>query len=703
MPALNSNAWVRSRSRAGAAMKFWSSRRATAAVALVIVLAGAAAYANSFRGPFVFDDRLSIPANPTIQELWPIMRTLHPPGQGRTVDGRPVLNLSLAVSYALSGDRVWGYHGTNLLIHLLAALTLFGIVRRTGRRWVAADARGEASAAWLALAITLIWELHPLQTESVTYMVQRAESLMGLFYLCTLYGFIRAEAGAGWRASMWRCGSWLACLAGMGTKEVMVSAPLMVMAYDACFVAGSWRQAWRQRTGYYTALAATWIPLTVLVVHSHSRGGSTGASEAVTPMQYWLTQPGAILRYLRLAFWPAGQVFDYGAVWVGSVRSVALPAVAVVGLIGATGRGLASPDRRGWAITGFLGLWFFAVLAPTSLLPGALQTVAEHRMYLALIPVIGAAALGLVAIGRRLQLWGPRAVAAVGLVLALACAWATHRRNSDYATEADLYAHDVAIQPGNPSAHAGLGMAEVARGRLADAATEFEIAIRLKPGWAMPEYDLGLVFERQQRLAEAERHLRRAIADDPDYVDFRTALFRLMVRQGRVGEAQRQLAPWIRAAPFRAPLLDAQAKEWESGPNPAEGIALAETIVQAMPGYAVFQNDLGVALDRVGRTEEALLHYREAVRLDPGNAEAHYNLARNRMVEHRVEEAVDEYRAALASNPNLAYAHCNLADALLLLGSTAEAIRHYQAAVHLDPHLAYPREALSRLHAAVPR
>jgi tetratricopeptide (TPR) repeat protein len=683
-------------------MKFWSFRSATAAFALVIVLAGAAAYANSFRGPFVFDDRLSIPENPTIRELWPILRTLHPPGEGRTVDSRPVLNLSLALSYALSGDRVWGYHVMNLLIHLLAALTLFGLVRRTGRRWVVADACGEASAAWLALAITLIWELHPLQTESVTYMVQRAESLMGLFYLCTLYGFIRAEGDAGWRASMWRVGSWLACLAGMGTKEVMVSAPLMVLAYDACFIAGSWRQAWRQRTGYYTALAATWIPLAVLVVHSHSRGGSAGANEEVTALQYWLTQPGAILRYLRLAFWPAGQVFNYGAVWVGSVRSIALPTLAVVGLIGATARGLAIPPHRGWAVAGFLGLWFFAILAPTSLIPGALQTVAEHRMYLALIPVIAGATLGLVAVGRRFRCWGPRAVAALGFALALGCAWATHQRNADYATELALYAHDAAVQPGNPSAHAGLGMAEIERGQLADAATEFERAIRLKPGWAMPEYDLGLVLERQQRLAEAERHLRAAIDDDPDYIDFRTALFRLMGWQGRVREAQRELVPWIRTAPVRAPLLDAQAKEWESGPNPAEGIALAETLVQALPDYSVFQNDLGVALERVGRTAEALLHYREAVRLEPGNAEAHYNLARNRMAEHRVEEAVGEYRAALASNPNLAYAHCNLADALLLLGLTAEAIQHYQAAVRLNPRLAYPREALIRLHAAPP-
>ena len=105
---------------------------------------------------------------------------------------RPVVQFTLALNHSLGGG-VWGYHAFNLAIHLLAALTLFGIVRRTLTLPALAPRFARASTA-LAFCIALLWALHPLQTESVTYVIQRMESLMGLFYLLTLYCFIRAAS-----------------------------------------------------------------------------------------------------------------------------------------------------------------------------------------------------------------------------------------------------------------------------------------------------------------------------------------------------------------------------------------------------------------------------------------------------------------------------------------------------------------------------
>jgi hypothetical protein len=174
-----------------------ASRRTIVFAGIGLVLAAFAVYANSFSGPFIFDDLLSIPQNPTIRRL---LTSLVPLGGGLTVTGRPLLNLSFALNYALSGDHVWSYHALNLLIHLLAGLTLFGIARRTlagpgasSRKPVApSSVLPQSDATFVALAVAVLWTLHPLQTESVTYIVQRAESLMGLFFLLTLYWFIRA-------------------------------------------------------------------------------------------------------------------------------------------------------------------------------------------------------------------------------------------------------------------------------------------------------------------------------------------------------------------------------------------------------------------------------------------------------------------------------------------------------------------------------
>jgi len=165
---------------------------------MVIVLAALAAYHHSFSGPFIFDDRASITDNATIRSLWPPGPVFSPPPKAGS-GGRPVFNLSLAMNYAAGGTKVRGYHAVNLAIHILAGLTLFGIMRRT------LDGKFRNSnfenRNLCAFAVALLWTLHPLQTEAVTWVSGRAESLMGLFYLLTLYCFIRSvespEVGGG--------------------------------------------------------------------------------------------------------------------------------------------------------------------------------------------------------------------------------------------------------------------------------------------------------------------------------------------------------------------------------------------------------------------------------------------------------------------------------------------------------------------------
>ena len=165
-------------------------------LAAVVVAAGAWAYSSSFPGVFVLDDVRAIVQNSTIRTLWPLSTPLWPPSKS-TVAGRPVANLSFAISYALAPAAVAGTTGTpgasgvpiamdatafhvgNLLIHLAAALVLFGVVRRTlvSQRL---QARFGAAAPWIGLVVALAWVVHPLQTSAVTYIVQRVESLMGL-------------------------------------------------------------------------------------------------------------------------------------------------------------------------------------------------------------------------------------------------------------------------------------------------------------------------------------------------------------------------------------------------------------------------------------------------------------------------------------------------------------------------------------------
>ena len=202
-------------------------------IPLFLVTAGSLVYLNSFAGVFVFDDTRHIVQNEAIHTLWPPWEVL--------ATRRPTLNLSLAVNYAISGSNVWGYHALNLAVHVLAGLILFGIVRRTWELVRLKRERGEAparhdrrvsdpiggpteaTASWGAFAIAMIWLVHPLQTQSVTYVIQRSESLMGLFYLLTLYCVIRSADSP--RCRWWCVAAVASAALGMGSKAVMVTVP----------------------------------------------------------------------------------------------------------------------------------------------------------------------------------------------------------------------------------------------------------------------------------------------------------------------------------------------------------------------------------------------------------------------------------------------------------------------------------------------
>jgi hypothetical protein len=247
---------------------------------LLLIGVGLVAYFNSFEGTFLLDDKFRIVNNPQIRQLWP-------PSGGMVQSTRPILELTLALNYAIGGLNPWGYHAFNLAVHVLAGLLLFGIVRRM----LESDnlrARYGAASRWLAVVVATIWLVHPLQTESVTYIIQRAESLMGLFFLLTLYCGIRACGSP--RPLRWSIAAVIACALGMGSKEVMVSAPILMLLYDRTFIAKSFRDAWQERRGLYVGLAATWLVLVASLANGPADETQVYMVAGINPWSYALTQ-----------------------------------------------------------------------------------------------------------------------------------------------------------------------------------------------------------------------------------------------------------------------------------------------------------------------------------------------------------------------------------------------------------------------------
>jgi Flp pilus assembly protein TadD len=576
-----------------------------AATALAVAAVGV--YANSFRVPFLFDDPLSTVDNPTIRR-W--STALFPPhGQGITVEGRPMLNLSLALNWHLSGPAVWSYHLVNLIIHIAAAWTLLGILRRT---LSLACVRASADSSALAFVIALLWTVHPLQTESVTYVVERAESLMAFFYLLTLYSFIRyaASSSPSKEARLWGGLALASCLAGVATKEVMVSAPVMVFLYDRTFLSGTFRDAWRRHWRMHIAFAASWILLIVLVAGAGARGGTAGLGIGVTPLAYFVSQFHAIARYLWQCFWPYPLVFDYGPQWVHGAAGVIPYALIVVPLAALTAVGFWR-----WPAAAFLGAWFFAILSPTSsIIPLIRQTSAEHRMYLPLAAVLTFAVCGGYGLISDRK---SRYIACIG-ALAIPLAVASVRRNRDYFSEETLYRDSVEKSPDNAFTRYNLGTLLDDAGHPDEAIPQYEAAIRLDPGMICAYLNLGNSYRHLDRLVEAEATYREALRVDPNYANARYELGLLYLKLDRKEQAQEQ---------FNAAVL-------------------------LNPKFAEARDNLGGLYLDAGRLAEAREQFEAVLQLGSASVETHYNLAIVFLLQHRPAQAREQLEAALSQDPS---------------------------------------------------
>ena len=556
-------------------------------IPLVIVLAALAGYWNSFGGAFVFDDTSSIRDNPNIRQLWPLWQAATS-APNIAVAGRPTVSLSLAINYAFWGLNTWGYHALNLAIHVLLALLLFGIVRRTisvEHHWNTC----ERQAPWLAGATALIWAVHPLTTESVTYIIQRTESLMGLFFLLTLYSVIRGASSH--RPHKWWMTAFASCALGMGSKEVMVVAPPLVLLYDRIFLSRSFRDIFRARWVLYLCLAATWILLGGLLL-AGPRSATAGLRVGgLTPTEYLLTQFGVIPHYLRLCIWPYPLCIDYFDWPITRTFAGALPQITLIaGLIAGA---ILWFQTQPWL--SFLIAWFFLILAPTSsVLPIVTELVAERRMYLPLMAVV----LLVVLLGQALISKFPQGkiTPAISFVLlfgiAVALGSMTARRNEAYRSEVAILSDAVNQRPKNIRARNNLGSALAREGRIDEAIDQFNQVLATFPKYPEALNNLGAALYTKGRYKAAAALMSDAVRLKPDYAEAHLNLGLALHSQGELKEA----------------------------------IVHYTEALRLSPGEAEAHNHLGVALLSLHQAQEAIAHFQEALLLRPDYQEARKNL-----------------------------------------------------------------------------
>ena len=567
-----------------------------------VVLAGLLAYSSAFPGAFVFDDAPNVSRNPQLDRPLDYL----PGGPGYSAQpGRAVTFATFALDRAAAGNDPTFHRAVNVAIHIASALLVLAL---TLAAFQARRLRGSALApqAWaVGLVAGLLFVAHPVQTQAVTYIVQRLASLATLFYLLAALLVVRwrseGEAGSRrWAARATYAGALVAAVLAVRSKEIAFTLPLALLLVEATLFEGPWKRrlAWLVP---FAAVAAL-IPATLLAASAPAGailGDPSDATRVQTAMSrgdYLLTQFTVIARYLGLIVLPAGQTIDHDppvrhsladpAVLGSAALLLAVAAVAAWLLLASSPRRPRPLDPA--ARLAALGIaWFFLALSVESSLIPIADVMYEHRVYLPFAGLSISLAVLLALLARRVAPDRIVAItAAAGLLLAAVLGAVTWKRNEVWSSEVALWTDAVAKSPAKARPRHNLGVSLHRLGRRAEAMPFLMDAVRLDPGYAMGHESLGVALGDAGRGAEAEAHLRRAIELDPKLAE-----------------------PWFDLGTLR---FDAR-RYAEAAPYFEKAIALRRAYPDAFTNLAACWNGLGRHADAVRLLEGA----RDVIRVQP--------------------------------------------------------------------------------------
>lgn len=502
--------------------------------------------------------------------------------------GRPIVQLSFNLNhwvatvrhpshlkddYGVNDLHIKYFHFVNLTLHIIVGLVLWSLTRRIFWAPVFGD-RFKTTAPYWAAAISMLWLVHPINTETVVYVTQRTELILALFFLLTFYGAARSAVAETTESSVfWQLFTVGVCALGMASKENMAAAPLLLILFDRAFFYRTWKEisfaafgagttllfigiAWwampyglgyalagaavvtiplaflgyrfwpyeqRTRGWLYVGIFATYAIFLFLFLQN-PRGESVGFHhERMLWFEYLITQCWCLWRYMWLSLLPIHSMLcvDYGRRVVYDFAYTAPGALMVAAILAATIWGF---FKKPWVA--FLGCWYFFILAPTSsFFPIVTEVGAERRMYLPLIVIMAAVCIAVVEgfkfathIGttdRRLPNWAPTA-AGVGVALAImSFGLISHARNIDYKTDKDLYGHIVQVFPENDRGSNNFAKICVDMGEHSRALELLNKAIFIDPEYSDAYTNRGIIYHHQRRYDVAIQNATEALRWNP--------------------------------------------------------------------------------------------------------------------------------------------------------------------------------------------
>jgi tetratricopeptide (TPR) repeat protein len=621
----------------------------TAAIFLCFAILGFLLYSNTFESPFVFDDNRKIVENESIRITELSAANLIDTAFGKqSPKTRPFGNVTFALNYYFHQYNVEGYHLVNIVIHILAAIFLFIFVQTTLKL---PSLKTEVDHTFMVAFFTaLLWMVHPIQSQSVTYIVQRMNSMAALFYILAFWFYVKGrlavQPGRKWG---WFGSAALAWIFALGSKQNAATLPFFIFLYEWYFFQDLSPKWFKSSLKYIIAVAIIFAVVAFLYLGTDPLEKFSKLQDfyhgEFTLTERALTQTRVVVYYLSLIFFPhpARLNLDYDFSLSHSLLNPMTTLFSLIFIIGLISLACYLSKRE--RLISFCILWFFGnLLIESSIIP--LAIIFEHRTYLPSMMVY----LIMILLGDRFVRIDWLKIGLACVVIVVFSFW-TYQRNQVWESEFSLWSDVIKKSPNKARPHLNLGIMFSRLGKTDTAITHFDKALQLNHRYAKAHFNLGAEMERQGNDADAVKHYHEAIKIEPNYIKAHNNLGLLLARTGRIEEAFQHYS----------------------------------RILNFNPEYAPAHLNWGVAQADLGKFSQAIAHFEQALKIDPNYADAYYNLAIVLEKQGKINDAIDHYATALEKNPAKAEAHFNLGNIFFKQGNTDDAIAHYKAAMTIRP------------------
>ncbi len=616
-----------------------------ATLAILVLLL--AVYANTFHASWHFDDETNILENKRIHltELnWKNIKNTFFASLGGTGEiYRPVACFTLAINHYLGKNRVLGYHVFNLAVHFIASIFLFLFIYQT-LNLPLLKARYGPNAYFIALLATIFWAVNPIQTQAITYIVQRMASMAGMFYIMAMHFYLKARTA---EKNPSKAGFYFICIIcgflAIGSKENAAMFPISILIFDLFLIQGITKKNIKKNS--VILLAMILIPLIAALtlkgpsVFDLKHLISSFSHRSFTLVERLLTEPRVILFYISLLFYPMSYRLCIAHNISPSHSLIDPPTTLLAILFILTVLAIAAIKAKKWPLVSYCILFFFLNhFIEASVFP--LELVFEHRNYIPSMLIFVPVAILVVKLMETQQKKTIHVAITLFITLILiGFGHSTYVRNATWKTEESLWLDAVDKYPDSARAHHNLGRYYANTNQKEKAITEYKLALNLTSGTHgethhLTHYNMGLVYHRMKRETDAESHLLKAIKIFPRYADAYNNLSIVVAKQGRYEEAYDHLI----------------------------------TSLTYDSNSPVAHNNLGYILIKENRIEEAIIEFQKALEMDKAYKMALHNLGVAYKHKGDLTAAARCFRSVVTKDPRALFTRLHLAETYALMG-----------------------------------